>query len=481
MYKLCIAEDEYYVQKSLHTRIMMMPFDIDMKGFASNGEQALDLYYKYNPDIFLVDINMPESNGFYFIDKAKADPNNKTIFIIISGYSDFTYMRQAIQYSVFDYVKKPIIQEELEDVINRAIQLLEREKSEKFLLSKDYVYCDEYLSEIAGQKLQGTILCIYDRSNEKFAESYEAAELYLNLSEFGNMKTILLRNVKSICLFFLQDRIIPFEELRKINRNINQDLSKILISTYLKDDDFELALNNIQAALNRRFFHNFNFLLLNQSEKDCTNYLYNLELLKYAIDQGDAQTFRNQIANKLERIAQERNYLQLNSYYYQVILLLINKYSENNMNDPEYVRRELIPFALGKFNEYKQIEYSLLDMGTELIENIRKKNQSLDLISKVCIYLQNHFSESITLNDLAQYFFISPSYLSHYFKSKKNLSVVQYLQEIRLNKAKELLKNTQLSIADIADQVGYPDSNYFTKVFRKELQISPSDYRKSVI
>ena len=99
------------------------------------------------------------------------------------------------------------------------------------------------------------------------------------------------------------------------------------------------------------------------------------------------------------------------------------------------------------------------------------------MIEQVIEYLEYHYAEDVNFNDVASEFFITPNYLYRRFKEKKNKSVMQYLEEIRMKKAKELLKNTTLSVTEVAARTGYGDPNYFSRIFKKTCGKTPREFR----
>ena len=131
MYTYCIAEDEYYVQKSIEGRLKALDLGLTGAGAAFTGTDALELYKKQKPDLFFVDIHMPQGNGLELIERIrKEDPGCGTLFIIISGYSDYAHMKRAIHAEVFDYLQKPISPPEFLGMMQRAVAELNRRKTD---------------------------------------------------------------------------------------------------------------------------------------------------------------------------------------------------------------------------------------------------------------------------------------------------------------------------------------------------------------
>lgn len=129
MISVCVADDEIMIRRSLRHKLSKIPIALDYLGDAGDGREALDLYRSQLPDIFIVDIRMPGMSGLELIQTVREIyPDSKTCFIIISGYEDFDYMQQAIRVGVGDYLKKLIIQEELNHAISQAIQRLTADK-----------------------------------------------------------------------------------------------------------------------------------------------------------------------------------------------------------------------------------------------------------------------------------------------------------------------------------------------------------------
>ena len=132
MYSICIADDEKYVLKSIAQRISSSGMELEVVGMAGNGLEALELYDREQPDIFFVDINMPVVNGLDFIERIrKKAPDVRTRFIIISGYDDFEYARQAIEVGVDQYLLKPVTRMKLKNVLLELKDKIEQDQEQE--------------------------------------------------------------------------------------------------------------------------------------------------------------------------------------------------------------------------------------------------------------------------------------------------------------------------------------------------------------
>ena len=149
MIKICIADDEEYVLKSIRRRIEQSGLDVEIAGTAKNGVEAYELYEKVNPDIYYVDINMPLCSGLDFVERVRTlDKNSITKFIIVSGYDDFAYMKKAIKTGVVNYIMKPISQQEFMDTLREACEDIEALREKQI---EEYGRQWEFFQDYMGQ------------------------------------------------------------------------------------------------------------------------------------------------------------------------------------------------------------------------------------------------------------------------------------------------------------------------------------------
>ena len=168
----------------------------------------------------------------------------------------------------------------------------------------------------------------------------------------------------------------------------------------------------------------------------------------------------NLSAQKLVTMVNQAKLLKETSALSQIILLLSFYFS-----DESYA--EILPEELSRILHSYSSKYLL---------NNNESDNSMDSIHE---YIEMHFQEKITLTSLADKFGYTPNYISSSFRKKFGLTVIQYLNQIRLLHACQLLTQTNMNIQEVAESIGFSDGNYFTRIFTREYHISPSAYRKS--
>lgn len=469
MYTVCIAEDEYYVQKSIEARIRSLPLELEIKGIASDGMEAEKLYHEFHPDLFLVDICMPQCSGLEFIEKIrKEDQENDTIFIIVSSYYDYENMRKAINVNVFDYLRKPIVPSEFLDIMSRAVQQVERvNKYRERQKITNVKTLEEYLTEHQNIEMSGTLLILMKR---KVTEPIQ--NLKKKLLQLGECTEIQLKNIGQIELLIFENQLIIDRQAEKIVLS-NRENGIIVFHRQFKQVRIEQDLKMAEAKMTCHYFTNRFFYSIsgNVSEMDFSDISY-IFLKKNLLD---IDMHMERFWNEISEIMMNEEHLCL--FFKQYIFWLVKKYNEEKIPFPEQLKRDLLLFSMARFQTVDEIREYLQENTLQYFKCVKEK-RPMELIDQISEYIHANYAQSLNLNDLASAFYISPSYLSHLFAKKKKMTIVKYIGNVRLEKSVEYLKNTELSIADIAERTGFSDGNYFAKAFKKKYGISPTDYRK---
>jgi two-component system, response regulator YesN len=483
MYDVCIVDDETMIQQSITARLRCSGVPTRVLGCADSAESAIILYWSSKPDIFFVDINIPGMDGLSLVRSIREeDPDCATKFIIVTGYSDFEHLRDAIQSSVMDYLCKPIDGEEFNAVLAATVKRIQEERRRNRPKGGDRVYYEDYLAGDPGILEDGIILAAYSPSPSALDEGgEEGRELRSFLAESclgdGAGKISLeFRDIQNLRLYHFPRVSLARGALLTLLRPLMLRRGMSFACARPSMERLEDYVDALEQSLNARFISPGLIECPGKSAFSAAD----TGMLDYALESGDVQACSTAIAALLSRVGGEAGTIgELSSLYRQIMLLLMNKYVAHDASMPGRMKTELSPFALCRYPTLESLRAFVCGAAAALVRSIGAEGRGGDLIAKVIEHLKKNYREDISLNDLSGLFYVSPSYLSRRFKEKTGLSFVEYLEEIRLQKAEEYLTASSIKITEIAEQVGYLDPNYFSKVFKRKFRLSPSDYRQS--
>ena len=476
MYSVCIADDEALIQKSISTRLRTSGTPVKVIGCADNAMNAINLYWDSKPDIFFVDINMPGIDGLSMIRRIREeDPACKTKFIIITGYDDFAHLREAIQSGVIDYLKKPISTDEFNSVLASVTKTIQSENRNKWK-SNEILYYDDYLTEPPQILNGGTFLAVFCPDADIFSI---ADKKISGLWEHGiNDRRILrlaFQGMDYLGLYYLPDHQISKTLILKTMNEFVINNGAFLAYSYPESERLDNLVERAEQTINKRFMINTGIAEcpcdIKVSEAD-------LGILDYALEHGQPEACRAALnACFNETMKKDAYFRELSSFYRKIILLCINKYASHKLPIPDYLKLDFSLFALCRYRSLQSLQTRLCGMVLSLVQKIGSRERGGELIKNVCDFLKENYAKELTLNDLAGQFYVSIPYLSRRFREKTGLTYVEYLENIRMDKAREYLINSEAQIADVSEQVGYMDPAYFAKIFKRKYELSPSEYR----
>jgi two-component system response regulator YesN len=288
---------------------------------------------------------------------------------------------------------------------------------------------------------------------------------------------INFQNVKNFFLYLSLSNSDISPSLREISHDFTTLIQKNGLSVvYALPSSESLAdiIEKIEQTINKRFIHHGFYECISIPLKHSAD----LGLLEYALENGEGTVCRKIINDYIYRTADSLSSIPgLSLLYREIILLIINKHVLHHIPIPEHFNAELSPFAICRYPSLEDLRSQLCGMTAEITQKTAQEKNGYELITSICNYLKKNYKQNITLNTLADKFYVSPSYLSRRFKEKTGVTFVQYLEDIRMEKAGEYLSRSNAQITEISEQVGYGDPAYFSKVFKKKYLVSPRDYR----
>lgn len=533
MLKVFLVEDEAIIREGLRDNIPWQQYGYSFVGEASDGEQALPLIRQSRPDVLITDIKMPFMDGLG-LSKLVAKELPGTKIIIISGYDDFDYARQAIAIGVEEYLLKPITKAMLIKTLEEVRQKIQSEREQESYLEKFRSEIQEY-EQFSRRRFFEQIV----EGQLSVEEIYEKADK-LNMNIHASCYNLVLYNVQSSDrkpvasadpLIQLRDELLRFfmeaPEYLLVRQNLttyavliqgDQDQIELftrrcvemvqsLASAYEREVEWYLAygtpverLSSLPACYSEvSRILSYRHLLLNQHilTKESIQYMAPGEeessLKNLDMDKIDPSILRGFLQNgqprELENFVQE--YVKSlrdasrSKLFCQYLLLNVRFTTIAYVESLGYTQEEFLDGMecvklIGQNVSEEALESYIQEMLGKALDMREKesKSQCRNIIRQALAYIDEHYAaENISLKEVAGYTNVSANYFSAVFSQEMQQTFVEYLTQKRMEKAKELLRRTDKRSAEIAVEVGYKDPHYFSFVFRKTQGCTPRDYR----
>lgn len=494
MIRLMIVDDEQIIRMGIKNSIPWKEHDIEVTGDAANGEEAFKLALKCNPDIMLTDIRMPRMDGITLIKKLK-EAGLQTKVIVLTAYNETSYYAQVIPLGIENFVLKNACADTiLSEVLNVAKKIskereirVRTENHEKLLAENMYVIQSSYMSGIFSGR----------ETPDNWAEKQQKLELSLPGPTFA----VLAMAVRKSDWW----RIISLTE---------QMLHTLMPFAFqYKEDVFAVILNFSEGTecrhLVKEFMQNIggyclqNRLIALMPVKSFDDLFGTGSLIESALDrccwiQSDDDRFLSPAAepgsfllgealkhekSMLTSIGSENRQHCLETWYHYM----------RTIGAPYYALQESacrICVILGSVSHQ-------MDKASEIMGKIRLEESAENIFADLVIllkpqtggaaeksqvgaalaYMEKNYSQNLTIADVAKSVYMSSNYLSKIFRKETGYSFKETINQIRIRKAKELLKNTSLRHYEIAEKIGYSDYKKFSEYFHKYTGCSAKEYR----
>lgn len=517
--KLLIVDDEINTRKGIINRLPLKEMGITEVYDADDGINGLKAVSAFKPDIILTDVRMPRMDGVEMIYKVREQlPSCQVIFM--SGYSDKEYLKSAIDLKAVNYIEKPINMNELLDALRTSVSLHEKEINKKKLVETSRILLKNELTlqlisseprwNAIERNMQATsihipsegafvtiLLRIDNKYSAEFTDSHKI--MFDSIMESIRKSTRLLgiwaqKKEEYIVVLLYADRnlkhLFSRERLENACSIILDEMSSF-ISAFISIGKTVTGIQNIYSTyesallgIQRAFFHEPGDVIW-FSDISMTHYRFSPDKLNrfselIAQESGDKAEFLvKSLTSDIKRFdATPIN--ECKDYYYRLLLELVNASKKYGIRLPEVpVLDADIWEKFLNFTSIHEMENFLLRQISAYFQNLSEEKINNGAVIAAIQYISVHYhEEDMTICRISEHTNLTPAYLSHVFKKATGKTLVKYINDFRIEKAKELLRDKKLRISDIAAEVGYGDSNYFTKVFRKSCGLTPSEYRE---
>lgn len=497
--KVIVVDDNRMIRKSIISSVNWEALGMQVVGEGCDGFEMLAAVKALAPDIVISDVKMPKAGGFELMEEArKLVPQLQ--FIMVSGYDDFRYMREAIRNRVVDYILKPIDEEELERSLLKARQEIQagREGAReggfpegeilKMLKKEPLNRRDRTrLEAMGGKDVAFTLLNPIFKSGESWVPV--PGKTLDRIRELVSMKTkgetmvsplgpslilVLTADGTSRLRSALADHVLAgvLPELKSLNT-----LSDLFYSHCppIPWESLEEEFDRRTGELYGRFFSPGGAggaLSVSACKSD----------LRIALKLRSEAKTRSVLARAAEEISRENaDPVRLRHLVRSLTDTALSVAIDQKAGNLKELQQWLKPNYLLRFADARRLGEALTATLLGLIEDLELKHGA-DPGDLVIDYMNHHFARPMSLDLLSGMFHINRVYLGQLIKKKTGCSFNRYLNRLRIGQAKELmLSDPQLKLNRIASEVGYSDAHYFSKIFKKELNISPREFREKTL
>ena len=534
MYNVVIVEDEELVRRGIVTAVNWASVDCAVVGEAAGGTEGIAVIRSSHPDIVVTDIRMPDMDGLELIQEMQKK-NNQIKFVVLSGYAEFSYAETAIRLGVKAYLLKPVSNDDLKAAFDKAykemeqtasvrqeVQMKKRMDREKQVYQQEKALNALFSSQEAGAVTREQLckLCGYDE--KMWAGGAESvlylAILHINKESFEHQRfrpvdhelvRFMIRNIfeeiQAPCEKLLVNSLSDTRQMYGIfigddKKKLRMEVERIYLrmrSVLEKKMGIYLTIgvsrcrsqlegketSEARQALKQRIIYgkaNIYFYedirILGEQEFPVSQ----LHLLEQYIEHNEIFKVKNLVQEIFsEELVKKYGSAYLRIMWIRILNLLLHHYERRGRNAAEIEKMLQNYNLLDRIQSLQEIRQKIIEMVMECVstESVADAN-ARSKIQMAIGYIQEHFAENLTVNVLAEHYGMSPNYFSSMFKKEMSRSAVNYITELRINQARELLYHSELSVVDISKKVGYEDSQYFFRVFKKYLGMTPLQYRE---
>ncbi|MCR5508430.1 MAG: response regulator [Lachnospiraceae bacterium] len=528
MYKIMLADDEGIVIDSLKFIIEKNFPDICQIESAKTGRKVIELAETFRPDIAVMDIQMPGINGIEAM-KEISKMNRSTIFIVMSAYDKFDYAKEAINLGVLEYLNKPVDQARIVEVLKRAMAQIDEEKERRSqdliikekletvapMIENNFIYTalfqDNYEDEIENfknllsiDKEYGFVIVLEwgDERDENHLTDAVGTGIKMQ-SYYKEIREVVKGFFDCVVGSVMANRIIiyvPYEknaiEYNERIQIIEKTRTMIRKLRQYVDVRFRAGIGSVVRLMECSRSYEEGQRALRKSEGSVAH----VDDLPVAVSYEDNYPIEEERrifdmtgkGNENEALNAANRFFgwmieNYGDHIYDIKLKVLEfvlwaehlAITEGGMEYHFLSRQDYLPslLSLNTLDEVQQ--WFLTKIGAACRDVVQsKENQSFSSVERAKAYIEQRYNKDISLDEVSREVDISPYYFSKLFKEETGSNFIEYLTSLRINKAKQLISGSDMSMKEICTAVGYSDPNYFSRIFKKNVGVTPTEYKE---
>ena len=532
MYKILIADDEGIVIDSLKFILEQNFGDNCQVKTVKSGRAVIEQARLFAPDIAIMDIQMPGINGIEAMKEVRTF-NDSLVFIVISAYDKFSFAQEAINLGALDYITKPFQKETVVSAVENAMEIINRERNKR---SKDLMVWEKLQTVVPIIENGFINLILFQDINSEEMDRYrslldvtakygsvatlEFGESGSDVDELDNPigTSVKLQNkdfqiqeiikeffpnavtgaiMANKIAFFLpsDDKAMEYEDRTKMvdrTRNMVYKLNKKLGVTFKAGigDIWDFGQMHKSYEESRKAFDMGRGSVVHVKDlglnRDYANdYPYDMEdELFYYVKQGNVPKVRD-LSNQffdwmVDNYGEHEKDIQTKALEF-VMTAEKEVFLQGGMQYSFLFRQNYLSDVLA-CKSYTELRRWFIEKMSKACSDVitKKQEKEVSVIGKAKEYINQKFSKDISLEEVAKHVDISSYYFSKLFKEEEGMNFIEYVTELRIGRAKQMLIEGNVSIKEVCVEAGYTDPNYFSRIFKKVVGCTPTEYREGI-
>lgn len=509
---LLIVDDNRYVVESLKKQIFTMMPEIDEVYGCYSVAHAKEVFLSHPVALLISDIEMPGEDGFALLEWLRHE-NLKPITVLLTSFAEFGYAQRSLEYGVISYLLKPLDEGALHQALNQMIEKYKKQNQDQRrmncgdqFLQQQRSACASYLRELLQAAQTGNeaaVRMFLSRRPAAFAQAcrfqpisleircrstawsqelvaYAAENALRELAQESQLEYVLLYHIEQdsyALLFLLRQDQLP-ETVRKLAEHLVAFFSRFfqehldMAVQYVLRDTCTLErlpeVLGVSGIEPRRASVQARNLPLSRPDTEVWRQMIlsaDLDSLHQSVE-AYIRSSHNPAYGMVDFLGafQVDWYLMVNS--------ILKEYTKLTVTD---IRKE--GFSRWMTAGREQLLELVMEDASRVLELLDADQHNSLHVVRIRSYIQANIAD-VTRSSIAAHFHFSPNYLSKLFHNVEGISLIQYIQNQRMERARELLANTDHSISEIATEIGYPNFSHFSKRFRDLTGCTPNEYRR---
>lgn len=501
MIRVMVVDDEPPIQRIICRKIEDADVEFQVTATAYNGKEALEILEKQETDVLFADVSMPVMDGLELLEEINRR-DIPVIPVILSGYKEFDYVRRAFSNHVTDYILKPLNDNELKMLLCRIRKIIQKKRFEEHAQDFELALSGKERKSEGKCEEQCLLLITVGNGKDGFIETEVD---YTKIFQEMHLEHIMEQLV-DLMHYWIVDGRNSSEKIIFIKKGYEPKISDInrcftfpemigppVTVVYCRDEVHIPDIYDVYRGMRRYARNNMVFLRsslfiydLNDRNPDSPDSMETgeikqdirelLELYRSEGVQGIYLALEELIKEFLERPMKYRDAVKQIKYFFSIVC-------KDYIVGCDYIELEdgLEYILENCYTGDSMLREFRFLISEEFGSTIKGKKDKEMLAGKIKVFLDSNYKRNISSQILTDYFGFVPSYLSSIFKSFYGKTPMEYVTERKMEEGKRLLRQGNLRVKEVAEQLGYDDSLYFSKVFKRMEGVSPKEYCRRVI